>query len=160
MTGPSYPPDGEAASGKSWRERRGPKRLVLARVVTELVGPDVFPCPRPHESKLVALRRVWRFERKFERARSWDEWTLLSWGAAPGSRVTARVALPRAGGAFSFHQGEAWSWREIAHRGIIWHLTQDLPHEAGWVERWTTLQIPPGRWAYVVKHCGPQLGLL
>ncbi len=48
----------------------------------------------------------------------------------------------------------------LANRQIVWRLTQDLPHEAGWNERWKALKVPEGRQIYMRSHFGPQLGLI
>lgn len=160
MTALSYPTDTVPAAPRSWRQRRRPERVCLSREVTEIVSPDVFPCPSPQTSGLAALGRLWKFRRAYERARSWDDWAWVSRGAPPGRNPVERVTLPRAGGFLSFQHGEAWSVNELTHRAIIWHLTQDLPGEAGWAERWTALAIPAGRQVYVVRNFGSRLGLV
>jgi len=39
------------------------------------------------------------------------------------------------------HQASDWPWSldELATREIVWHMTQELPPEAGWRARWDTL---------------------
>ena len=49
---------------------------------------------------------------------------------------------------------------DLATREIVWHMTQELPPEADWPERWTAMGITRSRQAYIVRNFGPQLGLM
>ncbi|MHB8312427.1 MAG: hypothetical protein ACYDD0_03890 [Candidatus Dormibacteria bacterium] len=46
----------------------------------------------------------------------------------------------------------AWKAEDLANRRIIWSLTQDLPLEAGWEERWDAPGVPKSRQVYSRTH--------
>jgi hypothetical protein len=45
----------------------------------------------------------------------------------------------------------AWELDELADREIVWHMTQELPPEAGWRGRWNALGETRSRQEDVVR---------
>lgn len=46
-----------------------------------------------------------------------------------------------------------WTLDELADREIVWFMTQELPPEAGWLDRWIVLGVTKGRQRQIVmKH--------
>jgi hypothetical protein len=43
-----------------------------------------------------------------------------------------------------------WRLEELADREIIWHMTRELPPEAGWRARWDALGVTTGRQKRIV----------
>lgn len=144
-----------------WRAARSRRMAVLTRAVVRFLPPSVWShqLPSPHRAELRALGRIWAHELRYERVRSRADWQWICSGTPPRQLPWETTQWPRAGGLIGFYQGEAWSTRELIHREIIWHLTQDLPSPAGWEERWDALGVPAGRQIYIRTHFGHQLGL-
>ncbi|MGA9774325.1 MAG: hypothetical protein WBU92_00190 [Candidatus Dormiibacterota bacterium] len=54
-----------------------------------------------------------------------------------------------------------WSLDALATREIVWHMTQELPPEAGWAARWEALGVTKGRQERIVaEHPAPFVELL
>lgn len=119
---------------------RAPLDEPVRRTVVRYVSESLNPHPPPEVSELVALGLVWEFVVSYEHPAVNGEWE------------SALISDSRA------RYGEPWRVKELKHRGIIWHMTQDLPPEAGWKERWDALEVPENRQVYMRAHFGHLLG--
>ena len=55
---------------------------------------------------------------------------------------------------------QAYWATDLATREIVWHMTQEMPPEADWPERWTAIGISRSRQVYIVRNYASQLGLI
>ncbi len=132
--------------------------LGQTRTVIFAVRPDTYPLPAWTRHTLRASGRQWIYETGWYRPRSDAEWDY--WAQGAGADTSRERGISPVVGVDSNLDGMAWHAADLAHRGIVWHLTQDLAPEAWWPERWAALGVPRGRLPYIVRNFGRQLGLV